>query len=413
MKILIYGINFSPELTGIGKYSGEMAQWLAESGHEVKVVTAPPYYPDWSVAKGFTNTSYSRDLEGTVEVTRCPLYVPSNPTAITRILHLLSFSISSSFPVLGSIFWKPDVVIQVVPTLFCSLQTLIMARLCAAQSVVHIQDYEVDAMFDLSIAKGGLVKRVAYFIERTILNRFNWVSTISDGMMKRAKTKGIASEKLLFFPNWSELSRFRNVDKNVDFLSELGVDPNKRIVLYSGNMGEKQGLETVVEAANKMKDNSDVHFLIVGEGAAKNRLQSLAAEYELSNVTFAPLQPYEKLPELLASADCHLVIQKHGAADAVLPSKLTNILAVGGNAVITSAEDTTLGAMCLDHPGIATLVEPESVSALIGGIEQTLLLPLPNNVAKSYALENLDKDTILNRFFSLLDHRFVGEFDQG
>lgn len=413
MRVLIYGINFSPELTGIGKYSGEMAQWLAESGHEVRVVTAPPYYPDWSVAKGFTNKSYSRDLEGTIEVIRCPLYVPSNPTAITRILHLLSFSISSSFPVLGSIFWKPDVVIQVVPTLFCSLQTLIMARLSGAQSVVHIQDYEVDAMFDLSIAKGGWVKRVAYSIERTILNRFNWVSTISEGMIKRAKTKGIASKKLLFFPNWSELGRFRNVDKNVDFLSELGVDSNKRIVLYSGNMGEKQGLETVVEAANKMRDNSDVHFLIVGEGAAKIRLQALATGYELPNMTFAPLQPYEKLPELLASADCHLVIQKHGAADAVLPSKLTNILAVGGNAVITSVEETTLGEMCLSHPGIATLVEPESVPALIDGIEQTLLMPMPNNVAKSYALENLDKDTILNRFFSLLDHRFVGEFDKG
>jgi len=413
VRVLIYGINFSPELTGIGKYSGEMAQWLAESGHEVKVVTAPPYYPDWRVAEGFTNKRYSRDLEGTVEVVRCPLYVPANPSAITRILHLVSFSISSSFPIFGSIFWKPDVVLQVAPTLFCSIQTLIAARLCGAQSVVHIQDYEVDAMFDLSIAKGGWVKRAAYFIERTILNRFNWVSTISEGMMKRATQKGIDPAKLLFFPNWSELSRFRNVAKNVDFLSELGVDPSKRIVLYSGNMGEKQGLETVVEAARRMKGNSAVHFLIVGEGSAKARLQALATEYQLSNVTFAPLQPYEMLPELLASADCHLVIQKHGAADAVLPSKLTNILAVGGNAVITSVEDTTLGAMCLDHPGIATLVEPESVSALIDGIEQTLLLPAPNNVAKNYALENLDKETILNRFFSLLDHRFIGEFDQG
>ena len=253
-------------------------------------------------------------------------------------------------------------------------------------------------MFELSMASGGFVKRFAYWAERKILNRFDIVSTISEGMMKRAAKKGLNANKIVFFPNWSELDRFRNVQQSLALLKELGVDSHKKIVLYSGNMGEKQGLDTVLHAAKRMESNTEIHFLMVGEGSAKAKLEALASTLSLTNITFCPLQPYAKLPELLASASCHLVIQKTGAADAVLPSKLTNILAVGGNSVITSTKDTTLGSLCFEYDGIATLVDPESVSALQDGILATLAMPKPNPIAKQYAQEYLDKDMILNRF---------------
>lgn len=397
MKILIYGINFSPELTGIGKYSGEMASWYASKGHEVRVVTAPPYYPEWRVSDGFKNR-YAQSYTDGVRVTRCPLFVPSNPSAISRILHLFSFSVSSAFPVLGSIFWKPDIVVQVVPTLFCSIQTLLLSKLSGAKSVVHVQDYEVDAMFGLSMFNGGFVRRCAYWIEKKLLNRFDFVSTISEGMMQRALDKGVDTNKLIFFPNWSELERFKDVSKDSTLLKSLGVDTSKYIVLYSGNMGEKQGLENVVHVAKRMELRTDIHFLMVGQGAAKAKLERLADSLSLTNVTFLPLQPYEKLPELLAAANCHLVIQKSGAADAVLPSKLTNILAVGGNSVITAAKGTTLGYLCSNFEGIAILVEPESVSALQSGILSALAMPDLNVVAKRYAQDYLDKNLILSRF---------------
>ena len=181
-------------------------------------------------------------------------------------------------------------------------------------------------------------------------------------------------------------------------LRHLGVDPDKRVLLYSGNIGEKQGLECVIDAAERLVDRTDLVFLVVGEGAGKARLLELSHQRNLKNVVFAPLQPYDDLPALLASADCHLVIQKRGAADAVLPSKLTNILAVGGNAVITADPDTSLGLLCSEYSGIATLVEPESVEALINGIEHALTMPAPNVIATGCACEYLDKDQILTRF---------------
>ena len=131
----------------------------------------------------------------------------------------------------------------------------------------------------------------------------------------------------------------------------------------------------MIEAAERLQQREELVFLIVGEGVGKRRRVEMAERKALRNVQFAPLQPYEALPVLLASADCHLVIQKRGAADAVLPSKLTNILTAGGNAVITADADTTLGVLCRAHPGIAVRAEPESVSALIEGIERCLTLP--------------------------------------
>ena len=97
MKILLYGINFSPELTGIGKYSGEMADWLSSRGNSIKVITAPPYYPEWKIHQNYKNFFHKVSKEN-IEVLRCPLYVPSKPNTLKRLVHLITFSISSFLP---------------------------------------------------------------------------------------------------------------------------------------------------------------------------------------------------------------------------------------------------------------------------------------------------------------------------
>jgi len=403
VKILIYGINYSPELTGIGKYTGEMARWFASKDHDVRVVTAPPYYPDWSVQSGYSGNRYKTNMEEAVLVTRCPLFVPKQQSAIKRVLHLSSFAASSSVALFKHLFWKPDVVVQLAPTLFCCPSALIMCKLTGAKSVLHIQDFEIDALFGLGMASSGRLQSVAFSIESFFYRRFDRVSTISPSMVQKLASKGVEKKSTLLFPNWSETTRFMGASKSTDLLEQLGVSSEKKVLLYSGNIGEKQGLEDVMEAAETLTSNPNIIFLIVGEGASKKRLVAAAESKGLSNVVFAPLQPYDLLPTLLASADLHLVIQRRGAADAVLPSKLTNILAVGGNSVITADPDTSLGQLCRDYPNIATIVEPESVSSLIEGIRTALELPLNNSIASEYAKQNLDKEHILREFENTLE----------
>lgn len=403
MKILVYGINYSPELTGIGKYTGEMVAWMAQEGHEVRVITAPPYYPQWQVGEPYSAWRYRRE-EGAATVWRCPLYVPKQPSMLKRLLHLGSFALSSFFPLMAQRHWKPDRIIGVVPTLFCTPGMRLLAKLSGARTLLHIQDYEVDAMLGLGMAgngKGGAMAKLAGRFERSGLHNVDNVSTISRSMMNKAQEKGVPAEKVIFFPNWSEVARFRDVSPTqVAVLREqLGLPADRKLILYSGNIGEKQGLENVVAAAEALQDQPWL-FVIVGQGGGKARLEKLVAERGLRNVRFFPLQSYDALPALLKMADCHLVIQRRGAADAVLPSKLTNILAVGGNAVITAEAHTELGQLCRAHPGIAMCVEPESVPALVGGIEQALAMPCHNLIAGAYAERTLEKNSVLKQFIA-------------
>jgi colanic acid biosynthesis glycosyl transferase WcaI len=399
MKIIIYGINYCPDLVGVGKYSGELGEWLRNQGHEITVITAPPYYPDWKLNNIHDSFLYKKIKINGITVWRCPIYVPSKPTTITRILHLLSFTISSILILAINCFLKPKLIIQIAPTIFCAPGTLVLSKITGAKSILHIQDFEVDALFGLNLASNKLsIKNIILMLESWILKKFDFVSTISAGMLSRAKSKGVLENRLILFPNWSEVERFKNTNPSSELLEKLGIKPNKKVILYAGNMGEKQGLESVILAAESMKSFTDIIFLMVGDGASKSRLMQMALDLNLANVTFAPLQEYEVLPKLLASANVHLVIQKRGAADAVLPSKLTNILAVGGNAVITADENTTLGQLSIDYPGIAITVEPESVNALVKGIQQALDLEIPNQIAQKYAQQFLDKDNILSKF---------------
>lgn len=412
MKFLLYSINHAPELTGIGKYNGEMMQALSQQGIDCLVVTAPPYYPEWQVHGGFNN-GYSTELQGKVRVLRNPLYVPNTVTTLKRLVHLASFALSSFGRLLTLLREKPDVVMLVQPTLFCAPGALIYSALTGAKTILHIQDFEVDAMFGLGMAgkdsvtpspgataQPSLKKRLVLGVERWLMNRFDKVSSISHSMLAKASQKGVAKEKLLFFPNWSDTG-FVNPDVDSSVLrAQWGYAPNDKIVLYSGNIGQKQGLEIVLEAAAAFADQPQVKFVIIGNGAYRETLAAEAASRGLQNLEFKPLQAWELVPQILVMTDVHLVVQKKGVADAVLPSKLTNILAAGGHALVTAEQSTELGELARRVPGIYHCVEPEDNNAFINGLHQCLVQDTrsTNTIARQYAVDHINSEQVLARF---------------
>ena len=405
MKILIYGINYWPELTGIGKFSGEMAGWFSDHGYQVRVLTTPPYYPEWKVKVGYSVWRYQKESLNSVDIFRVPIFIPKRPSTITRLFHLISYSITSLPIAVRQIFWKPDVVLFIQPTLFASINALFLAKLSGSKAVMHIQDYEIDAMFGLGMMKKGALSKAAKFVESLIMKQFDIVSTISCSMMANARLKGMPDSRLLYFPNWVDTGFINPSITGSSYRDGWGFTDADKVILYSGNIGKKQGLEIVLDAANHYLDRTDVYFVIVGQGVHREELEELACDRGLSNVVFHDLQPYERLPELLAMADIHLVVQKKGAADIVLPSKLTSIVSIGGHTLITAESDTELGILCEHHPGIAHRVEPEDTTAFIEGLEYLLEQDTsqPNMIARKYAEEYLDKDVILPRFMKKLE----------
>ena len=407
MKILLYGINFSPELTGIGKYTGEMAAWLVAAGHEVRVVTAPPYYPDWKVWPNHHARRYTCELWQGVQVWRAPLWVPAKPSGLKRLIHLASFAISSLPVMMRQLFWKPDLVWVVEPPLFCAPTALCVARLTGARAWLHIQDYEVDAAFALGLLRGKLARRMVTGLERFLMRRFDRVSTISDGMLSRGFSKGVPADNLVHFPNWVDLDSIRPLTAPSSYRAQLGLPNDAIIALYSGNMGGKQGLEIMAEAARLLALQAldhlnpnplyNLHFVFCGNGAGKTELMRLACD--LSNVHFLDLQPLDRLNELLGLADIHLLPQRADAADLVMPSKLTGMLASGRAIVATTHSNTELGRV-LKTCGV--IVAPGDAAAFAAAIVTLAVQPARRHalgvLGRKYAETHLGIDQVLLDF---------------
>jgi colanic acid biosynthesis glycosyl transferase WcaI len=396
-RILVVGINYAPENIGTGKYTSEMCAWLATRGHGVRVVTAPPYYPAWKIWPGYRRLWFQREHIDGVEVIRCPLWVPCKPNGIKRMLHLGSFALSSTLALLASLDWRPTHVVSVAPTLANAPAAWLLARLSGARCWLHIQDFELDAALDMGIVDAGPLKRLAMALERWLLRRFDQVSTISPKMVERLAAKGVGPDRRVLFPNWADIDAIQPLEAPSAYRQQLGIPDDAVVALYSGNMGLKQGLELLGEAALRLHDEPRLHFVFGGEGPAREMLESRCEG--LSNVHFLGLQPTERLNDWLGLADIHLLPQRADIADLVMPSKLTGMLA-SGRPVLATALPGTGVALAVQDSG--KVVAPGDIDAFTtalqslasdGSARQRL-----GAAARQQALTTLARDAILQLF---------------
>ena len=404
MKLLLYGINFAPELTGIGKFTGAMAAWFAKAGHEVRVITAPPYYPTWKVAAGYSALEYRKEPWQGTQVFRTPLWVPEQPGGIKRLIHLASFALGSLPVLLAQWNWEPDVVWVVEPPLMCAPAVAAFSLLRGAKCWLHIQDYEVDAAFNLGLIKGKTLRRFIEGAERWLMRWFDRVSTISGSMVERAQAKGVPAGKVLHFPNWVDIGDISPLAEPSPYRAELGLADDTVVALYSGNMGNKQGLEILSDVARRMQDDSRVKFIFGGNGSGRADLEKRCSG--LHNVRFLDLQPQERLNDWLGLADVHLLPQRAKAADLVMPSKLTGMLASGRPVLATANAGTELGRVVARDAACGLVVPPEDAVAMAQALRALVADPARRTEmganGRRYAERELSKDTILRRFESQL-----------
>jgi colanic acid biosynthesis glycosyl transferase WcaI len=404
MKFLIYSANFAPDLTGIGKYSGDMAQWLVRQGHTVRAVAAPPYYPKWTLDNRYSTYKYKRENLNGIGIWRAPLWVPSSPTGLTRVLHLVSFAVTSVPLMLRQILWRPDAVITVAPAFVCAPMGWLTARLSRAQAWLHLQDFEVDVAFRMGMLKGGLMKRVVQRFERAVLRRFDCVSSISDRMVDLLVQKGVPKARTLLFPNWVDTQGISPDRSGSEYRRELGIAQDAVVVLFSGTLGAKQGLMVLPKVATRLVGRRDIVFVICGDGLLKPQLAAYAQR--LPNLHLLPLQPLARLGDLLSMADIHMLPQSPNAADLVMPSKLTGMVASGRPVIATCSPGTEI-AKVVTQCGV--VVPPEDESALTAAILDLADDPQKRRRlgrrARAWAESNLERDQVLNRAFA----RYVAE----
>ena len=405
-NLLFIGYNFSPELTGIGKYSGEMMHWLAAQGHKCTVLTAYPYYPYWKVQEPYRNNRFWYKKEeksypsgGKLTIIRCPMYVPTNPSGAKRMLLDTSFSTAASAVVFVKLFQKKyDWVISIAPSFQFGLLGVFYKKIKGTKHLHHIQDLQIEAAQDLGLIKSPRLLKLLYGTERFIFKHTDVVSSISDGMIERIERK--AKKPLLFFPNWTDTKSFYPIEDKTGLKEQFGFKRSDYVVLYSGAIGEKQGLEAILQAAESLKTKQAIQFVICGTGPYKEKLIAMTQKMNLTNVHFLPLQPMEAFNAFLNMADLHLVIQKEKASDLVMPSKLTTILAVGGLSLITANPSASLHKLVSKY-NMGILVAAENQNALNDGIlkayEDTNTQKM-TDAARAYAQEFLAIENIMTAF---------------
>ena len=356
MKILCYGLNYHPEMVGVGKYTGELTEFLASKDNNIRVITTNKYFPEWKSEEN----SYKTERVNNCKVYRCPIYVPNKPNGIKRIIHLLSFCISS-FPVLlAQSKWKPDIIVVIVPTiaianLLISIKGLLFK---SSKTWLHIQDLEIEAAQNLKIIKSSFIFKIINRLEKSIYQEFDRISTISEGMKRKILDKTNNKIEVFIFRNWLDLETVKEREqkdrKYLSFSKEYKIIEDDIILMYSGSLNKKQDVGLLINTIKRKSINKKLKWLLSIEGPSKAIIEKELQNQK--NVIITGLKPYSQLDEWLSMADIHLLPQKVDVSDLVMPSKLIGILASGRPVVATALKNSELadvinGCGLISKPG--------------------------------------------------------------
>jgi len=361
MFILIYSYNYHPEPIGIAPLMTELAEGLVKQGHEVRVITGMPNYPQREIYPGYQGKWYITEKINGVTIQRSYLRIKSKPNLIDRLLLELSF-IMTSLPqaIRGK---RPDVILLTIPPLLVTLPAALLGKLYNCPVVLNVQDILPEAAVRVGIMTNKWMIRFCELLEKFAYRNAQTISVIADGFLENLVSKGVSPKKIICIPNWV----------NINFIHPLPQENNtwkithqlkgKFVVMYSGNIALTQGLETVVAAAANLRHLPDITFVIAGEAIALRRLQQYCLSCGADNVLLLPLQPREQLPQMLAAADIGLIVQKRNVISFNMPSKIPLLLA-SGRPIIGSVPATGTAAKAIRDSGGGVIVEPESPDAL-------------------------------------------------
>lgn len=363
-RIKILGLHYSPEPSGNAPYTSSLAAGLARRGHDVGVITGYPHYPEWKISEGYYGWSRNETIEG-VPIQRLRHYVPRKPTGIKR-LHM-EFSFGAR---LIAANWKrPDVIILVSPALFSTCIAVIRAQLSPGRPsiVIWVQDLYSRGLVETSGASGTPAKLFAK-LEGWILKQADGVVVIHERFRDYVVSSlGLSAGKVSVIRNWTHLPEAPKEGQE-EFRARMGWTSDDFIVLHAGNMGKKQGLDNVVEAAAFAEEiGSSIKFVMLGNGNQRQRLEHAA--HGLKNISFLNSLPDDDFQVALTSADALLVNELPGVKDMSVPSKLTSYFNAG-RPVIAATDANSVTAHEILRSGGGVRVPANDPRGLVLSAEQ-------------------------------------------
>ncbi len=402
MRILIYSYNYYPEPIGIAPLMTELAEGLVNRGHQVRVVTAMPNYPERQIYQEYRGKWYVNEYKNGVQIQRSYVWIRPQPNLLDRVLLDASFVFTSFVPAL--IGWRPDVIISTSPSLPSCVPVALLGWLRACPVILNLQDILPEAAVHVGLLKNKLLIQLFALLEKFAYHTASKISVIADGFVENLRAKGVKADKIVQIPNWVDVNFIQPLPKENNPFRVAHNLNGKFVVLYSGNIALTQGLESVVKAASMLRHIPDIVFAIVGEAKGLQRLQQECLDCGADNVLLLPFQPRKYLSQMLSAADVGLVVQKKNVVSFNMPSKIQVLLA-SGRALVASVPDNGTAATAIRQSGGGVIVPPEDPQALAMAILD--LYQNPEKVktlgykSRQYAVEHYAFEQALNQYESL------------
>jgi colanic acid biosynthesis glycosyl transferase WcaI len=370
MRLVVWGINYAPEVVGIAPHNVALCEFARQVGHDVEMVTTFRYYPEWKKRPEDKGRVFRTDVINDVPVHRCWHYVPERATALKRIIHEGTFVLFSTLRILA--LPKPDVYVVVSPPLLLGMAAWLVSLIKGAPFVFHVKDLQPDAAVSLGMLREGWFTRVLYWLEAFAYKKAARVCSLSDEVIAAFRSKGVPEEKLILYQDSVVIPEESQLPARGEFRKRHGFGENDFLAVYSGNLGVKQGLDILVEAAHLLRGQPNIRFLICGDGAARPALESGVRQRQLENVLMLPLQSDAAYAQLLVDADVSFITQQARAGNAFFPSKLL-MTAAHLCPVVTVADEESALAGAVRAGGCGVNVPPgraRELANVVSGLAQ-------------------------------------------
>ena len=403
MRILIVSQNYSPEPTSVGPFTTGLAEHFAEAGHETVIATTFPHYPQWQWQDGTRRLRLVETINR-VQVRRLRVILPRRPGSTAwRLVFDMSLGLGMVLNSVGAA--TPDVIVCTSPPLETAFVGIVLGGIWRRPFLILAQDMPVQAGLAVGMLKPGRLTQFALWFEGALYRRAARVVTISDRFSSELRDLGVRPGAISYIPNWVHTEALRPQPPSPSMRARLGARDDDFLVLHAGNMGQKQALEHVVDAAGLFSNESRVHIALVGEGPQVPKLESEIARRGLRRIRLLPLLPAADVPAMLSAADVLLVSQRARVIDSVLPSKTLSYMA-SGRPIIAAVDRRSATADLVLAAECGKVVAPEDAQALAEGIEQLQRDPdmcrrMGNN-GRRHATETFSKDKVLGQWDALL-----------
>jgi len=365
-KWLILTQYYPPEMGAPQIRLSEFAKELRALGHQVKVLTGMPNYPSGIIHKNYKKRLWMKEKIANIDVMRVWLYPAAGKKPFKRLMNYLSFTCTATLAILMGASKDVDIVFVEAQPITLAIPALYLKYIKKIPYIYNTPDLQIENAHEDKWIGLSLLIRAARQLESFLMRQSLSVSTVTHAFIEHFhKNRGIPYTQLSFFPNGADTQSLKKIAPDIEYQISLGIAQGKKIFTYAGTHAHYQGLETIIQAANIIKDRTDIVVVMVGQGPVRDTLIKMAQEQQLSNIIFTQ-SPFSDMAKLMSFTTAALVVLKNlPSSEKMRLSKTIPPLACGVP-VIYAGKGESAQLLNTHHMGIT--VAPEDPQALAKSI---------------------------------------------